>query len=549
MAGRQAWPARGPGGGLAIRANSDGRESKPSTSSGNVRTRDLRPSSPPVVVGAGPQPTRPRAGAARPRGPRKAAPPTAPAARTPQSLPRFRGREPERQGQTKQHTTPNPPKNATRNGALAATRAARLGSGGKQAQTGAGRRRASQARGKGEGRYSRWPSLLFNLPHPWAPQEEGRGIAGGFFLSRRKGVHTRDLTPRYRRNVAEGRRTAGGSAGPPPSARERRGGRRGREKPKPSPGQPRKTWLNGLAGQAARPPTPLARSGQARHGGKDRAGDARRRRPPHSWPRAALGSGGPRSHPRPLRHPRTPAPDRLSLQLAAQARSQHDQRQAFHPSGRSGSLAGARGDRPPARQPRSLAQARRRHGGKDERGRRAARRRRTQLAKGGARLRRPALPPPPAPPPANTRTRPPLPTVGGAGPQPTRPATGPSIRPAGAGAWRALGGDRPPARQPRSLAQARRRHGGKTERETRGRRRRHTAGQGRRSAPAARAPTPPAPPPANTRTRPLPTVGGAGPQPTRPATGLPSLAAQARSQHDQRQGLPSVRQEREPGGR
>ena len=36
---------------------------------------------------------------------------------------------------------------------------------------------------------------------------------------------------------------------------------------------------------------------------------------------AALGSGGPRSHPRPLRHPRTPAPDRLSLQLAAQARS------------------------------------------------------------------------------------------------------------------------------------------------------------------------------------------------------------------------------------
>ncbi|ROT63845.1 hypothetical protein C7M84_018226 [Penaeus vannamei] len=59
------------------------------------------------------------------------------------------------------------------------------------------------------GRYSRWPSLLFNLPHPRAPQEEGRGIAGGFFLSRRKGVHTRDLTPRYRRNVAEGRRTAG----------------------------------------------------------------------------------------------------------------------------------------------------------------------------------------------------------------------------------------------------------------------------------------------------------------------------------------------------
>ncbi|ROT63972.1 hypothetical protein C7M84_018106 [Penaeus vannamei] len=174
-----------------------------------------------------------------------------------------------------------------------------------------------------------------------------------------------------------------------------RGGRRGREKPKPSPGQPRKTWLNGLAGQAARPPTPLARSGQA----------------------AARGKG---------------------------------------PSGRRAAAAAA-----------------------------------TQLAKGGARLRRPALPPPPAPPPANTRTRPPLPTVGGAGPQPTRPATGPSIRPAGAGAWRALGGTaRPPANPARSL-----RPGGgtgeRTERETRGRRRRrHTAGQGRRSAPAARAPTP-----------------------------------------------------------
>ncbi|ROT63964.1 hypothetical protein C7M84_018098 [Penaeus vannamei] len=122
-----------------------------------------------------------------------------------------------------------------------------------------------------------------------------------------------------------------------------RGGRRGREKPKPSPGQPRKTWLNGLAGQAARPPTPLARSGQAAARGKGPRGDARPPPPPHSRPRAALGSGGPRSHPRPLRHPRTPAPDRLSLQLAAQARSQHDQRQG-------------------------LPSARRRHGGKDRAG-------------------------------------------------------------------------------------------------------------------------------------------------------------------------------------
>ena len=49
-------------------------------------------------------------------------------------------------------------------------------------------------------------------PRGGGQQEEGRVIAGGFFLSRRKGVHTRDLTPRYRQIVAEGRRTAGGSA-------------------------------------------------------------------------------------------------------------------------------------------------------------------------------------------------------------------------------------------------------------------------------------------------------------------------------------------------
>ncbi|ROT63976.1 hypothetical protein C7M84_018110 [Penaeus vannamei] len=72
----------------------------------------------------------------------------------------------------------------------------------------------------------------------------------------------------------------------------------------------------------------------------------------------------------------------------------------------------------------------------------------TQQAKGGARLRRPALPAPPGSPLRHPRprTQPPLPIVGGAGPQPTRPETGPSIRPAGAGAWRALGGTAPAGR-------------------------------------------------------------------------------------------------------
>ncbi|XP_047468437.1 uncharacterized protein LOC125024682 [Penaeus chinensis] len=47
---------------------------------------------------------------------------------------------------------------------------------------------------------------------------EGSVIAGGFFLSRRKGVTTRDLARRYRQDVAEARRTAG--------ARPSRGGGR-----------------------------------------------------------------------------------------------------------------------------------------------------------------------------------------------------------------------------------------------------------------------------------------------------------------------------------
>ncbi|XP_069996768.1 collagen, type I, alpha 1a-like [Penaeus vannamei] len=83
-------------------------------------------------------------------------------------------------------------------------------------------------------------------------------------------------------------------AGRPGQARARRprperarGVRRGREKPKPSPGQPRKTWLNGLAGQAARP---------------------------------------------------------LSWRRRPSSNTTRDR--AFHSSGRSGSLAGTRGDHP-----------------------------------------------------------------------------------------------------------------------------------------------------------------------------------------------------------
>ncbi|XP_069982176.1 collagen alpha-1(I) chain-like [Penaeus vannamei] len=207
--------------------------------------------------------------------------------------------------------------------------------------------------------------------------------------------HTTAPRARPRPSGRPGQRPVGGAAGPrpnptpPPSAREgargrwgearanpcskedeagrpgqararrprperARGGRRGREKPKPSPGQPRKTWLNGLAGQAARP---LARSGQAAARGKgpcgrraaaatqQAKGGARLRRP--SLP-APPGS--------PLRHPRTPHPTASPYSWRRRPAGNTTRDRAFHPSGRSGSLAGAWGG-PPARPPTPLTRS------------------------------------------------------------------------------------------------------------------------------------------------------------------------------------------------
>ncbi|ROT63950.1 hypothetical protein C7M84_018139 [Penaeus vannamei] len=140
-----------------------------------------------------------------------------------------------------------------------------------------------------------------------------------------------------------------------------------------------------------------------RHGGKDRVGDARP--PPHSRPRAALGSGGPRSQP-------PPASTQPPLPIVGGAGPQATRPEtgpSIRPAGAGAwrALGGTAG--PPTPLARSGQAAAR---GKGPSGRRAAA---TQQAKGGARLRRPALPAPLRT--REPRTQPPLPIVGGAGPQ------------------------------------------------------------------------------------------------------------------------------------
>ncbi|ROT63858.1 hypothetical protein C7M84_018239 [Penaeus vannamei] len=388
------------------------------------------PSRPPGVVGAGPQPTRPRAGAARPRGPGKAAPPTAPAARPPsQSLPRFRGREPERQGLP--HGGGDTP----------APAASALGPRGRRG------RRAQTARPEGEAQPAGGPRTARARPPPGPDGELDAGLAAARPQPRQSPVVV--------------------GAGPQPHTTAPRA------RPRPS-GRPGQRPVGGAAGHARIP----------------------------------------RRRPRPERAP------------------------------------GADGGSP--------SQPLRRHGERTEwetRGRRT-KQAKAALGSGGPRLQpRPAA----APPPREPRTQPPLPIVGGAGPQATRPETGPSIRPAGAGAWRALGGDRPPANPLARSGQA--------------------AARGKDRVGDAR------PPPHSRPRAALGSVGGAGPQATRPETGpsirqaaargkgpsgrraaaatqqakaalgsvggagrrqhdqrqgLPSLAAQVRRQHDQRQGLPPV---------
>ncbi|ROT63959.1 hypothetical protein C7M84_018123, partial [Penaeus vannamei] len=275
------------------------------------------------------------AGRARPRGPRKAAPPTAPAARTPQSLPRFR--DGSRRGRgfiTAAGGAPAaPPPPAERaQGAESPSR-----------QTGEWRALGGRA-GSDGGRSSSSCGLEVGVA-PCRPQPRQSPCR-----CRRRPSATHDRAQGPPLPVRPGQRPVGGAAGPrpnptpPPSAREGARGRWGEapanpcskedEAGRPGQGPPPSTreGAGGPKGQgkaqavpwpakedvaerprwAGRPPAQARR----RHGGTDRVGDARPPPPPpHSRPRAALGSGGPRSQPRPAARfaTRGPAPNRLSL--------------------------------------------------------------------------------------------------------------------------------------------------------------------------------------------------------------------------------------------
>ncbi|ROT81698.1 hypothetical protein C7M84_025149 [Penaeus vannamei] len=231
------------------------------------------------------------------------------------------------------------------------------------------RQRAWGPKGQGKAQAVPWPAKEDVAERPrWAgrpPANPARSLRPGGGTGERTARETRGRR-RRRHTAGQGRRSAPAARAPTPA----RSATREHPHPTASPySWRRRPAANTTSDRAFHP---------RRHGGKDRAGDAPPPPPPHSRPRAALGSGGPRSHPRPLRHPRTPAPDRLSLQLAAQARSQHDQRQGL-PS------AAARGKGPSGRRAAAAAAA-------------------TQQAKGGARLRRPALPAPPGSPLRHPRT-------------------------------------------------------------------------------------------------------------------------------------------------
>ncbi|ROT72418.1 hypothetical protein C7M84_009183 [Penaeus vannamei] len=118
---------------------------------------------PPYCWRAGPQPTQPRAGAARPRGPRKAAPPTAPAARIPPRPAPLSGTGAGEAGAS------------SRRGATPATR--RRLRPRPSAREGAGGRRAQVARPQGEAHQQDTPAPPAQGPRPAHPQGQERAQA------------------------------------------------------------------------------------------------------------------------------------------------------------------------------------------------------------------------------------------------------------------------------------------------------------------------------------------------------------------------------------
>ncbi|ROT70783.1 hypothetical protein C7M84_010913, partial [Penaeus vannamei] len=465
-----------------------------------------------------------------------------------------------------------PPKeHTTRNGALAATRAARLGSGGKQAskQTGAGRRRASQARGKGRGGTLAGP-VSFSTCLTRGLRRRRGGIAGGFFLSRRKGVHTRDLTPRYRRNVAEGRRTAGGSAvarGRPQkgaalgnhSERQERGGRL-------CEGQDHSRHWRGWHGDwlPRRPPVGIVARARdlccARFGGREiREGtDAR-----------AYQSTGRR--PNPQKTPHTPGPNTTANRgpsCATPRERTPSARPTTHAPVKPHFLAGGAGSNgPPTANPAAPPLAPARHARRPApapRGTRArlaafqpsparsagsAGGRRAQAARSGARPNQKRPPHRRARPRRRARARPPAAAEGG----PPARALSPHDRGQGRSAPGPGKAAPPTARQPgppkacpafgdgsrRGRASSRRRGPRPARRRRlpprpRGRRGRGPTSRGPRTARARPPPGPDGELDAGLAARPQPKVAppivvGAGPQPPRPRPGPPSAARQGKT--------------------
>ncbi|ROT63851.1 hypothetical protein C7M84_018232 [Penaeus vannamei] len=302
----------------------------------------------PVVVGAGRLSPHDRgAGAVRPRGPGKAAPPTAPAARPPPKPAPLSGTGAGEAGAS------------SRRRGHARARRCRLRPRPERAQ-GAGEPKPPARRARPNQQGDPAPPVQGPRPAPTANSTRSRSCRRWSPYSCRRGpsAHT----------------TAGRGRSAPGAREEGAGGRRA---------------------QAARP------EGEAQPAGGPRT--ARARPPP--GPDGELDAGL-------AAHP--PAAEAVPLSLLAQALS--------HTRPRPGSALArpaGRGNAP------SGAAAR----GKGPSGRRAAAA--TQQARGGARLRRPRSQPRSAT--REPRTQPPLPIFGSAGPQATRPETGPSIRPAGAG--------------------------------------------------------------------------------------------------------------------
>ncbi|ROT63859.1 hypothetical protein C7M84_018240 [Penaeus vannamei] len=343
---------------------------------------------PPKLFRRGPQPTRLRAGAARPGG-TEGSPPTA-RQQAPQSLSRFRGREPERQGLPHGGGRASAPAERRRGQEESARR-------GEPNRRGRGPEPSSTRARRPPARSRRWPPYSSSAgpqpprrararPRPPAREKRpsGRRIPAGPASLRRRPRPVRaaakgkpEPAPARGKTRPRGRLT--GRSSPAAASAQRAGPDEG-ERGKGSPSRQTGEWAGAPAGAArrrrrgspcreateavaqalsttaprahnplstprlngslGRPPPAQAR---AAAGGRTRVGDARPRRRTQQA-KAALGSGG--RAPQPARQPaatRGPAPTASPYSWRRRPAANTTRDRAFHPSGRSGSLAGARG--------------------------------------------------------------------------------------------------------------------------------------------------------------------------------------------------------------